>query len=101
MKRFEDYQVTTIKVHKRAWTMDDFVSMLNDHAEAIEKLEKKVEELENQNKIPFPMPDISISGGKITGKLNPRFNNPTAMGCVHGRAVGQPCPHCLGINNPQ
>lgn len=22
----------------------------------------------------------------------------TALGCVHGRLVGQPCPHCLGIN---
>jgi hypothetical protein len=21
------------------------------------------------------------------------------LGCVHGRRVGQPCPHCMGINN--
>ncbi len=21
------------------------------------------------------------------------------MGCAHGRPVGQPCPHCLGLNN--
>lgn len=23
------------------------------------------------------------------------------MGCQHGRPQGSPCPHCLGINNPE
>jgi len=25
---------------------------------------------------------------------------PLTLGCEHGRAVGHPCPHCMGINAP-
>jgi hypothetical protein len=25
---------------------------------------------------------------------------PLVLGCEHGRAVGHPCPHCMGINEP-
>ncbi len=32
-------------------------------------------------------------------KLNPPLVPPEQLGCPHGREVGVPCPHCLGVSH--
>jgi hypothetical protein len=67
---------------------DGHTDLARAAVQAIADFYKSAAETLQAQPLPLPTPD------------DPK-RTATVFGCVHGRPVGRPCPHCLGIGSGQ